>query len=147
MPYILSNRSVTDGVSLSVIKSKLVYSSLISVDNKLTLLCLLTQQQLVTVSVHYTQVILLIWRVLHLWGIEDKSLRRFGCMKQSTIKPVALPNVHRFKKKFHQQIGWRICNEVARHNFLTCYTTLSYIINHNIHISGCCQFSDIHITK
>ena len=66
MPYILSNRSVTDGVSLSVIKSKLVYSSLISVDNKLTLLCLLTQQQLVTVSVHYTQVILLIWRVLHL---------------------------------------------------------------------------------
>jgi len=66
MPYILSNRSVTDGVSLLVIKSKLVYSSLISVDNKLTLLCLLTQQQLVTVSVHYTQVILLIWRVLHL---------------------------------------------------------------------------------
>ena len=66
MPYILSNRSVTDGVSLLVIKSKLVYSSLISVDNKLTLPCLLTQQQLVTVSVHYTQVILLIWRVLHL---------------------------------------------------------------------------------
>jgi len=66
MPYILNNRSVTAGVSLLVIKSKLAYSSLISVDNKLTLLCLLTQQQLETVSVHYTQVILLIWRVLHL---------------------------------------------------------------------------------
>ena len=66
MPYIISNRSVTDGVSLSVFKSKLVYSSLIFVDNKLTLICLLTEQQLVTLSVRYTQVILLIWRVLRL---------------------------------------------------------------------------------
>jgi len=58
----ISNRSVTDGVSLS----KLVYCSLIIfVDNKLTLMCLLTQQPLVTVSVRHTQVILLIWRVLH----------------------------------------------------------------------------------
>ena len=29
MPYIISSQSVTDGVSLSVSKSKLVYSSLI----------------------------------------------------------------------------------------------------------------------
>ena len=34
--------SVTDGVSLSVSKSKLVYSSLMFVENKLTLICLLT---------------------------------------------------------------------------------------------------------
>jgi len=38
----ISSRSVTDGVSLSVSKSKLVYSSLTLVDNKLTLICLLT---------------------------------------------------------------------------------------------------------
>jgi len=56
----ISSRSVTDGVSLSISKSKLVYSSLTFVDNKLTLICLLT------VSVRHTQVILLIWRVLHL---------------------------------------------------------------------------------
>ena len=36
MPYMISSRSVTDGVSLSVSKSKLVYRSLIFVDNKLT---------------------------------------------------------------------------------------------------------------
>jgi len=58
--------SVSDGVSLSVSKSKLVYSSLIFVDNKLTLICLLTQQQLVTLSDRNTQVILLNWRVLYL---------------------------------------------------------------------------------
>ena len=34
MPYTISSRSVTDGESLSVSKSKLVYRSLISVDNK-----------------------------------------------------------------------------------------------------------------
>ena len=41
----ISSRSVTDGVSLSVIKSKLVYSSVqfaIFVDNKLTVICVLT---------------------------------------------------------------------------------------------------------
>jgi len=43
--------------------SSLVYSSLIFVDNKLMLICLLTKQQLVTVFVR--QVILLIWQVLH----------------------------------------------------------------------------------
>ena len=33
MPYMISSRSVTDGVSLSVSKSKLVYNSLIFLDN------------------------------------------------------------------------------------------------------------------
>jgi len=47
----ISSRSVTDGVSLSVSKLKLVNSSLIFVDNKLTLICLLTKQRLLTVSV------------------------------------------------------------------------------------------------
>jgi len=41
---------------------------LIFVDNKVKQICLLTRQQLVTVSVPHTQVILLIWRVLHLRG-------------------------------------------------------------------------------
>jgi len=36
MPYMFSSQSHTDGISLSVSKSKLVYSSLIFVDNKLT---------------------------------------------------------------------------------------------------------------
>ena len=68
MLYVIGSRSVTDGVSLSVSKSKLklVYSSLIFVDEELTLICLLTQQRLVTVSVHNTQVIQLIWRDQHL---------------------------------------------------------------------------------
>jgi len=33
MPYMISSRSVTDGVSLSVSKSKLVYNNLIFLDN------------------------------------------------------------------------------------------------------------------
>ena len=33
MPHMISSQSVTDGVSLSVSKSKLVYSSLIFFDN------------------------------------------------------------------------------------------------------------------
>ena len=73
MPYMISSRSVTDDVSLAVSKSKLVYSSLIFVDNKLTFICLLIQQQLATVSVHYTQVTLLIWRVLHLSGKTSRA--------------------------------------------------------------------------
>jgi len=48
------------------VKTGLHYSSLLFVDNKLTLICLLTEQQLAAVSVRYTQVILLIWQVLHL---------------------------------------------------------------------------------
>jgi len=42
MPYMISSQSVTDGVSLSISKLKLVYNSLIFVDDKLTLVCLLT---------------------------------------------------------------------------------------------------------
>ena len=44
MSYMISSRSVTDGISRSDIKSKLVYSSLMDLffDNKLTLICLLT---------------------------------------------------------------------------------------------------------
>jgi len=42
MLYMISSWSVTDGISLSFSKSKLVYSSLMLVDNKLTLICLLT---------------------------------------------------------------------------------------------------------
>jgi len=34
MPYMISSQSVTDGISLSVSKLKLVYKSLIFVDNK-----------------------------------------------------------------------------------------------------------------
>ena len=44
MLYVISSRSVTDGTRLSVCKSKLVYSSLIFVDNKPTLICLFTYQ-------------------------------------------------------------------------------------------------------
>ena len=40
MPYIISSCSVTDGVSLSVSKTELVYSSLIFGVSKLTLICL-----------------------------------------------------------------------------------------------------------
>jgi len=45
MPHMIRSQPVTDSASLSVIKSKLVYSSLIFVDYKLTLTCLVTQQQ------------------------------------------------------------------------------------------------------
>jgi len=78
----ISSQSVIDGVSFLVIKSKLVHSRMIFFDSKLTLICLLIQQQLATVSVRYTQVILLIWRVLH---FEDKRLWRVRLMTQSTM--------------------------------------------------------------
>jgi len=86
--HMISSWSVTDGVSLSVIKSKPVYTSTIFVDNKLTLIwliSLLIWQQLATASVHYTQVILLIWRVLHLWKQTFKAneaydtINHFAC--------------------------------------------------------------------
>jgi len=89
----ISSRSVADGVSLSVSKSKLVYSSLIFVDNKLTLICLLTQQRLVTVYA-------VIHKLFNLSGeisiFEDESAMQTGRMKQSTILPLTLPNVHQF---------------------------------------------------
>jgi len=68
MPYMISSWSVADGASLSVSKLKLVYRSLIFVDNKLVFICLLIRQQLVTVFVRNMLVILLTWRVLHLLG-------------------------------------------------------------------------------
>jgi len=82
MPYMISSRSVEDGVSLSLSKSKLVYSSLIFFDNKVKQICLSAQQQLVTVSVRHKliQVFLVIWRVLHLRG--QKNARRMGRKKQ-----------------------------------------------------------------
>jgi len=42
MPRVISSWSVTDDISQSVSKSKLVYNSFTSVDNKPTLICLLT---------------------------------------------------------------------------------------------------------
>jgi len=66
MPYMISSRTATDGVSLSVSKSKLVYSSLIFVGNKLTLICL---RRLATVSVRTTQD----QRDQHLWGQKSKA--------------------------------------------------------------------------
>jgi len=56
---LISSRPVSEGVSLPVSKTKLVYSSIFIeiIDNILTLICLLTQQQIVIVSVsntHYT---------------------------------------------------------------------------------------------
>ena len=65
MPYMIGSRSVIGGISLSVNTSKLVDSSLIFVDNKLALICLLTQQQSLTVSVCHTQGILLILQILY----------------------------------------------------------------------------------
>jgi len=62
MPYMISSRSVTDGVSLSVSKSKLVYSSLIFVDNKLTLIGITMISKYLSVI----DVIQLIGRDLHL---------------------------------------------------------------------------------
>jgi len=44
MPYIISSRSVADGVSLSVSTSKLVCRILTSVHNKVKWICLLTKQ-------------------------------------------------------------------------------------------------------
>jgi len=38
MPYLISSRSLVDGVGLSVIESKLVYNSMIFVDNKLNII-------------------------------------------------------------------------------------------------------------
>jgi len=64
----ISSRSVIDGVSLLVSKSKLVYSSLKFVDYKLALMCLLTRQQLLQFCI-----------------FEDKRLRQTGRVTQSTI--------------------------------------------------------------
>jgi len=82
MTYIISNWSVTDGVRLSVIISKLVYNSLIFGDNKLILICINITAISKSFCPLYTSY-LLIWRVLHLW--VQMSLRRIGCVTQSSI--------------------------------------------------------------
>jgi len=85
MLYTISSRSVTDGVGVSVSKSKLVYSSLLFVDSKLTLICLLTQQRFVTVSVRNTQVIRPILRDQHPLGQKcrangaNETINHFAC--------------------------------------------------------------------
>ena len=91
MLYMISSQSVTDGVSLSVSTSKLVYRKLLFLDNKLTLIRQLTQQQL-------EQFLSVIHELFYLSGkfciFEDKSLRRIGYiivsygMTQSAILPV-----------------------------------------------------------
>jgi len=95
----ISSRSANDGVSLSISKSELIYSSLIFIDNKLTLICLLTEQQLVTVSAPLFNV------SGEICIFEDKSARRMGCMTQSITLPGTSPDVHKFLKIFHQQIA------------------------------------------
>jgi len=108
----ISSWSVTDGVGLSVSKSKLVYSSFIFVDNKLSHLPI-TRQQLVLLSVRNTQVILLIWPVLHLSGQKCKTN---GALTQSTILSVTLPEYLPILKILSLANCVIICNEVTYPN-------------------------------
>jgi len=71
--YMISSRSVTDGVSLSVSMSKLVCGISISVDNRVKRICLLTLRQLETFSVRHAQVVLLMCQILHLWGKKRQA--------------------------------------------------------------------------
>jgi len=108
----ISSWRVTDGVSLSVSKSKLVYSSFIFVDNKLSHLPI-TRQQLVLLSVRNTQVILLIWPVLHLSGQKCKTN---GALTQSTILSVTSPEYLPILKILSLANCVIICNEVTYPN-------------------------------
>ena len=120
MLYMISSRSVSDGASLSVTKSKLVYNSLIFVDRKLTLIYQQNsdQQQFLTV----------IHKLFCLSGefciFEDKRLRRMWCMTQS-ILPVTLPNVHRFKKNsFTRKLNDIFCNEITINSDALVWSTV-----------------------
>ena len=146
MPYMISSRSVTGRVSLSVGKSKLVYSRLIFVDNKLTLICLLTQQQSATVSVRNAQVISLVRRVMHLWGQKSKANgvydtnNRFACRpnfaKCSSVLKIISP------------ANWTINLYWSNPSQLKCLAVLSCDLSLiTVHISDCRQFSDIHISQ
>ena len=96
MPYMISSRSVTDGVSLLVVKSKLVYTSMILVDNKLTLICR-PYINIVTTGNSFCPLYTSYFTYLVSSLIfEQKPSRQIGRMTQSTILPVTLPNVHRF---------------------------------------------------
>jgi len=145
MPYMIISRSVTDAISLSVSKSKLVYSSLIFVGNKLTLICLLTQQQSVTVSVRNIQVILLIWWVLHLWGQKSKANRAYDTINHFVCN-FAKCSVRRFKKNSPADLminlHWSNSSQLKCLAVLSCYLSWS-----RIHFSDYCQFSDIHISQ
>ena len=146
MLYMISSRSVTDGVSLSVSKSKLVYSSLIFVDNNLTSICLLTQQQLVTVSVFLS----VIHKIFYLYGefciFKDKVWGEWSLWQQSTILPVTAPNFHRLKNT--SKLSDLICNEVCDPPQLKClgllHCDLSLITKLTL---DCRHFSDIHISQ
>jgi len=128
MPYISSNWSVTDGVSLSVIKSKLVYSSLIFVDNKLTLLLSIN---IATISNSFCP----LYTCYFTYLVSSASLRTnvkgdWGVWHNQPFCLQLCQMFTNFKIFFTSKYN-DICNEVAHHSLNACYTTLSYIINLN----------------
>ena len=134
MPYMISSWTVADNASLSISKSKLVYRSMIFVNNKLTLIC----QQLATVSVRHTQLILLIWRVLHLWGKKCKANGAYDTCNFAKCSP--------FKKN---SLTCKLNDKFVINNpsQLKCLAVLSSDLSLiTIHISDCRQFSNIHIS-
>jgi len=139
--------AVGHSLMVSVSKSKLVYSNLIFVYNKLTLICLLTWQRLVAVSVRNTQVIQLIWRDQRLWG---QKCNANGAHETITILPVTSSNVHQFKNSFTRKLSDKIKCVVSKSSFLKCLAMgllpcdLSLI---TIHISYWRHFSDIYISQ
>jgi len=110
MLYMINRQSVTNGVTLAVSKSKLVYHSFVFVDNKLT-------QQSVTVS----QFLSALCKLCYLSGefciFEDKSVRRMGHTTQSTILTATSTNLYWFQRFFQQQRSFlhmcSKCNETA----------------------------------
>ena len=78
-----------------------------------------------------------------------KSVERMGLMTQSSILPVTSPNVHQFQMfKFLSPENWMInlywSNPSQRKCLAVLPCDLSLI---TIHISDCCQFSDIHLSQ
>ena len=140
----ISSRSVTDGVSLSVSKSKLVYSSLIFVDNNVTLICPLTQQRLVTVSVRHTQVIQLIWWDLHLSGQNVQ-----GEWGEWNNQPVCLLLSQMFIN-FKNYFTSRSTEKCVLNKLITTETfrfaTLRFVINYDTYFR-LTPFCDIHISQ
>jgi len=67
--------SVTDSVNLLVSKSKLVYSIFVFVDAKVKITVPFKKQQLITTSVHHTQVM---WRDLYLYAGQCMKNREQG---------------------------------------------------------------------
>jgi len=87
---------------------------------------------------------LLIWRFLHLWR---QTFNINGCMTQSTILSPSFPNVHQFKKILSpanqmKYLQWSDASQLKCLDILPCHLSLI-----TIHISDCCQFSDIHISQ